>query len=77
MAENNGNLTKSFVVVKKYLMQIDLIKQCVCSYNKIFHYECLYQWRKNYQKIAISNDVLKQADIPPLMNLFTNATILC
>ena len=30
-----------------------------------------FQWRKNYKKIAISNDVRKQAVVPPLMNLFT------
>ena len=77
MAENNGNLTKSFVVVKEYLMQIDLIKQCVCVHTARFFIMNVFKQRENYQKIAISNDVRKQADIPPLMNLFTNATILC
>ena len=50
MAENNGKLTKSFVVVKEYLMQIDLIKQCVCSYSKIFHYECFLSRGKIIRK---------------------------
>ena len=50
MAENHGKLTKSFVVVKEYLMQIDLIRQCVFSYSKIFHYECFLSGGKIIRK---------------------------